>query len=110
MPIILPRHAIYPTSSVLHGHRRKAFVASRAALAVTAFAPPFIVMLSAASGRSALDGLGPLVMASTAASVLASYLWGRLSDHCSRQCSATNRMRVRIASPELFLKIVLLHH
>jgi len=61
------------------------FVASRAALAVTALAPPFIVMASAASGRSALDGLGPLVMASTAASVLASYLWGRLSDHSSRQ-------------------------
>jgi len=61
------------------------FVASRAALAVTALAPPFIVMLSAASGRSALDALGPLVMASTAASVLASYLWGRLSDHSSRQ-------------------------
>jgi len=61
------------------------FVASRAALAVTALAPPFIVMLSAASGRSALDDLGPLMMASTAASVLASYLWGRLSDRSSRQ-------------------------
>ncbi|MDO9527474.1 MAG: MFS transporter [Gemmobacter sp.] len=61
------------------------FVASRVALAVTALAPPFIIMLSAASGRSALDGLGPLVMASTAASVLASYLWGRLSDQSSRQ-------------------------
>jgi hypothetical protein len=61
------------------------FVASRAALAVTALAPPFIVMLSAASGRSALDQLGPLVMASTAASVLASYVWGRLSDRSSRQ-------------------------
>ncbi len=61
------------------------FVAARAALAVTALAPPFIVMLSAASGRSALDQLGPLVMASTAASVLASYVWGRLSDRSSRQ-------------------------
>lgn len=61
------------------------FVASRAALAVTALAPPFIVMLSAAAGRSALDQLGPLVMASTAASVLASYVWGRLSDRSSRQ-------------------------
>jgi len=61
------------------------FVASRAALAVTALAPPFIVMLSAASGRTALDQLGPLVMASTAASVLASYVWGRLSDHSSRK-------------------------
>ncbi|WP_397544258.1 hypothetical protein [Roseovarius salis] len=61
------------------------FVASRAALAVTALAPPFIVMLSAASGRNALDQLGPLVMASTGASVLASYVWGRLSDRSSRQ-------------------------
>jgi hypothetical protein len=61
------------------------FVAARAALAVTALAPPFIVMLSAASGRGALDQLGPLVMASTAASVLASYVWGRLSDRSSRQ-------------------------
>jgi len=70
---------------ILTDAQLRLFVASRAALAVTALAPPFIVMLSAASGRSALDGLGPLVMASTAASVLASYLWGRLSDHSSRQ-------------------------
>lgn len=61
------------------------FVAARAALAVTALAPPFIVMLTVASGRSALDDLGPMVMASTAASVLAAYIWGRLSDHSSRQ-------------------------
>lgn len=59
------------------------FVASRAARAVTALAPPFVVMLSAASGRSALDDLGPLIMASTAASVLASYVWGRRSDRSS---------------------------
>ena len=61
------------------------FVAVRAALAVTALAPPFIVMFSAASGRSALDQLGPLMMASTAASVLASYVWGRFSDRSSRR-------------------------
>jgi hypothetical protein len=70
---------------ILTDAQLRLFVASRAALAVTALAPPFIIMLSAATGRSALDGLGPLVMASTAASVLASYLWGRLSDHSSRQ-------------------------
>jgi len=70
---------------ILTDAQLRLFVASRAALAVTALAPPFIVMLSATSGRSALDGLGPLVMASTAASVLASYLWGRLSDRSSRQ-------------------------
>lgn len=61
------------------------FVASRIALAVTALAPPFIVMLTTATGRTALDELGPLVMASTAASVLASYVWGRLADRSSRQ-------------------------
>jgi hypothetical protein len=61
------------------------FVYARAALAVTALAPPFIVMLTTAEGRSALDQLGPLVMASTAASVVASYVWGRLSDRSSRQ-------------------------
>ena len=61
------------------------FVAARGALAVTALAPPFIVMLSAASERTALDQLGPLVMASALASVLASYVWGRLSDRSSRQ-------------------------
>jgi hypothetical protein len=70
---------------ILTDRQLRLFVAARAALAVTALAPPFIVMLSAASGRSALDQLGPLVMASTAASVLASYVWGRLSDRSSRQ-------------------------
>jgi hypothetical protein len=61
------------------------FVAARAALTVTALAPPFIVMLSSAKGEGALDQLGPMVMASTAAAVLSSYVWGRLSDRSSRQ-------------------------
>ncbi|MCC6000393.1 MAG: MFS transporter [Pararhodobacter sp.] len=70
---------------ILSDGQLRLFVASRAALAVTALALPFIVMMSAASGRSALDELGPMVMASTAASVVAAYVWGRLSDHSSRQ-------------------------
>jgi len=70
---------------ILTDAQLRLFVGARVALAVSALAPPFIVMLSAASGRTALDQLGPLVMASTAASVLASYVWGRLSDHSSRQ-------------------------
>jgi predicted MFS family arabinose efflux permease len=61
------------------------FVAARAALTVTALAPPFIVMLSSAQGGGALDQLGPMLMASTAAAVLSAYVWGRLSDHSSRQ-------------------------
>lgn len=69
------------------------FIAARAGLTVTALAPPFIVMLSSAGSASgsasgsgsALGALGPLVMASTAASVVAAYVWGRLSDRSSRQ-------------------------
>lgn len=61
------------------------FVASRAALAVTALAPPFIVLLSTATGGTMLGDLGPLVIASMAASFLASYVWGRLSDRSSRK-------------------------
>lgn len=61
------------------------FIAARAGLTVTALAPPFIIMLSSASGNSALDQLGPMVMASTAAAFLSSYIWGRLSDRSSRQ-------------------------
>lgn len=61
------------------------FIAARAGLTVTALAPPFIIMLSSASGDSALDQLGPMVMASTAAAFLSSYIWGRLSDRSSRQ-------------------------
>lgn len=56
---------------ILADGQLRRFVAARAALAVTALAPAFIVMLTVASGRSALDELGPMVMASTAASVLA---------------------------------------
>lgn len=70
---------------ILTDAQLRRFVAARAALAVTALAPPFIVMLSAAEGAGGgLDRLGPLVMASTAASVLAGYVWGRLSDRSSR--------------------------
>ena len=58
---------------------------ARVALAVTALAPPFIVLLSASSAQASLGDLGPLVIASTAASISASYVWGRLSDRSSRQ-------------------------
>ncbi len=61
------------------------FIAARALLAATALAPPFIVMLSAEAGRGALDQLGPLVLASGAASIVSAWVWGRLSDRSSRQ-------------------------
>lgn len=61
------------------------FIIARALLTVTALAPPFIVMLSAQGQREALDQLGPLIIASAAASILSGYVWGRLSDHSSRK-------------------------
>lgn len=64
------------------------FILARALLTVTALAPPFLVMLSAAGGEGSLSELGPLMMASTAAGVLASYVWGRLADRSSRRCMA----------------------
>ncbi|WP_416908244.1 MAG: hypothetical protein ACMVO5_01060 [Polymorphobacter sp.] len=60
------------------------FIIARALLTVTALAPPFIIMLAGTARENSLAALGPLVMASTAASVMAAYVWGRLSDRSSR--------------------------
>ncbi|BDW86034.1 MFS transporter [Roseicyclus marinus] len=70
---------------ILNDSQLRLFVAARAVLSVTALAPPFIVLLSASSAQASLGDLGPLVIASTAASISASYVWGRLSDRSSRQ-------------------------
>ncbi|MBP0481707.1 MFS transporter [Sagittula salina] len=58
------------------------FILARGALTVTALAPPYFVML--VGGQAALSGLGALLLASSAASFLSSYVWGRLSDRSSR--------------------------
>ncbi|CUH76051.1 MFS transporter [Tropicibacter naphthalenivorans] len=58
------------------------FIATRGALTVTALAPPYFVLLG--DGQSALQALGALVLASSAASFLSSYIWGRLADRSSR--------------------------
>lgn len=63
------------------------FIAARALLTGTALAPPFIVMLAGSgSGDSGgLGTLGPLMLASAAASIASEYVWGRLSDRSSRK-------------------------
>lgn len=58
------------------------FVAVRALLVGTALAPPYLVLL--ASGENAARQLGALVLASSVAGFLSSYVWGRLSDGSSR--------------------------
>ncbi|EAQ25359.1 hypothetical protein [Roseovarius sp. 217] len=58
------------------------FVLVRGLLVSAALAPPYMVMLTAQDG-GALGTLGALVLASSGASLLSSYVWGRMSDHNS---------------------------
>ncbi len=60
------------------------YIIVRGLLIATALAPPFIVMLSNQDSVGGLGNLGLLLLASSAASILSSYVWGRLSDRSSR--------------------------
>ncbi len=58
------------------------FIIVRSLLVGTALAPPYLVMLQP---DGAFGQLGALVLASAVASLLSSYVWGRLSDRSSRR-------------------------
>lgn len=60
------------------------FIVVRGLLVSTALAPPYFVILAGQTGEETLGQLGALVLASSAASFLSSYVWGRLSDRSSR--------------------------
>lgn len=60
------------------------FVAARAALVGTALAPPYLLLIGAGQDGNERQ-LGLLVLASALASLLSSYVWGRLSDRSARQ-------------------------
>ncbi|MEH6645084.1 MFS transporter [Sulfitobacter sp.] len=60
------------------------FIIVRGLLVSTALAPPYFVILGGEHGGS-LGSLGALVLASAAASLISSYVWGRLSDQSSRR-------------------------
>lgn len=60
------------------------FIIVRGLLVSTALAPPYFVILGGEDGGS-LGALGALVLASAAASLISSYVWGRLSDQSSRR-------------------------
>jgi hypothetical protein len=60
------------------------YLAARALLIATALAPPFIVLLSSQGEEGELGNLGVLLIGSSAAAILSSWLWGRLSDRSSR--------------------------
>ena len=67
----------------------RVYLATRALLIATALAPPFIVLLGNSGGAGDdLGNLGALLLGSSAAAILSSYLWGRLSDRSSRRTLA----------------------
>lgn len=58
------------------------FILVRGLLVSAALAPPYIVVLA---GEGTLNKLGALVLASALASLVSSYIWGRLADQSSRR-------------------------
>lgn len=58
------------------------FLWTRGLLTGTALAPPFLVVMGSQGGG--IDRLGALVLASSVASFLSSYVWGRMADRSSR--------------------------
>lgn len=63
------------------------FILARGLLTSTALAPPFMIAFAGEDG-SAYGELGFLVLASASASLVSSYIWGRLADRSSRQVLA----------------------
>lgn len=61
------------------------FIVARGLLVGTALAPPFLVLMASESGQKTFEALGALVLASSIAAFLSSYVWGRLSDRSSRK-------------------------
>lgn len=62
----------------------RGYIATRALLISTVLAPPFLVMLGS-DGALAFGNLGLLLLASSIAAIVSSYVWGALSDRSSRQ-------------------------
>ena len=60
------------------------FILTRGLLTATALAPPFMIAVGSQAGEG-YGRLGFLVLASALASLLSSFVWGRLSDRSSRK-------------------------
>ena len=77
------------------------FILTRGLLTATALAPPFMIALTAQSAQSsakdAFGGLGLLVIASSAAAIASSYVWGRLADRSSRKVLILSAFAATIA-------------
>jgi hypothetical protein len=77
------------------------FILTRGLLTATALAPPFMIALASqstnASASEAFGGLGLLVIASSAAAISSSYVWGRLADRSSRKVLIFSALAAMIA-------------
>lgn len=60
------------------------FIAVRGLLTATALAPPFLLAMVGQSADTSLSTLGPFVIASSLATMLSGYIWGRFADQSSR--------------------------
>ncbi|WP_163846672.1 MFS transporter [Pseudooceanicola aestuarii] len=70
--------------------RLRRFVLVRGLLVSTALAPPYLVILAGGEDGAVLGRLGALVLASAFASLVSSYVWGRLADLSSRRVLAAS--------------------
>ena len=68
-----------------HDPQLRRFIWARGLLTSTALAPPYIVLLGAQAGQGGFDRIGALVLASSIASLLSSWIWGRMADRSSRR-------------------------
>ncbi len=79
------RAAAFAQLSVLRTDPQlRRFIWTRGLLTSTALAPPYIVLLGTQAGQGTFDRLGALVLASSIASFVSSWVWGRLADRSSR--------------------------
>lgn len=77
-------HAIGQLGLLRSDPQLRRFIWARGLLTSTALAPPYIVLLGAQAGQGTFDRLGTLVLASSIASFLSSWVWGRMADRSSR--------------------------
>lgn len=61
------------------------FIVARALLVPTALAPPYLVVMAAQAGGARFQALGAMVLASSLATLVSAYVWGRLADRSSRR-------------------------
>ncbi|PLS22082.1 MFS transporter [Neptunicoccus cionae] len=63
----------------------RTYIATRALLISTALAPPFLIMLGGGESENGFGNLGLLILASSIASIVSSYLWSTFADYSSRK-------------------------